>query len=56
VLGAKKQFPVFLDESALAFPHISVSAGMRGLQIIVAPGDYARATQAVRAQLVRPTA
>ena len=46
VLGAKKAFPVFLDETAELWDIISVSAGQRGLQILVAPMEYARAVGA----------
>jgi len=45
-LGAKKAYPVFLDVSATAFAVIAVSAGMRGLQTLLAPADYVRATGA----------
>jgi Cys-tRNA(Pro)/Cys-tRNA(Cys) deacylase len=50
-LGAKKAFPVFLDASALTQPFLSVSAGMRGMQILVAPRDLARAAGAAIAPL-----
>lgn len=45
-LGAKKDYPVYLDESALGFDVISVSAGVRGTQIFVSGADYARAVKA----------
>ena len=45
-LACRKPYPVFLDESALRFEVISVSAGQRGLQVFLAPGDYARAVSA----------
>ena len=45
-LAAKKAFPVFADETIELFDVISVSAGVRGAQLIVAPGDYLRAVQA----------
>ncbi|MDR2102194.1 MAG: Cys-tRNA(Pro) deacylase [Treponema sp.] len=38
-IGMKKQFPTFIDETAELFETISVSAGVRGLQIIIAPRD-----------------
>lgn len=47
VFGAKKPFPVFLDETAILFDKISVSAGARGTQLIVSPEDYLRAAQAL---------
>ncbi len=46
VLGAKKAYPAYLDASALGFERISVSAGVRGTQIFIAPQDYVRATAA----------
>lgn len=46
VLGAKKAFPVFADETIELFDLISISAGQRGLQIFLAPADYLRAINA----------
>ncbi|HEY3926804.1 MAG TPA: Cys-tRNA(Pro) deacylase [Candidatus Koribacter sp.] len=45
-LGAKKDFPVLIDEMAEMFDVISVSAGVRGMQILLAPADYIRAVNA----------
>ena len=45
-LAAKKNYPVFADETIELFDVISISAGVRGAQLIVAPGDYLRATSA----------
>ncbi len=45
-LACKKRYPVYLDESALRFPVIAVSAGVRGTQIILAPQDLVVATTA----------
>ena len=42
-IGARKHYPIFLDESALRFPLISVSAGVRGSQIFISPGDLVKA-------------
>ena len=36
-IGTKKHYPVYLDESALKFPFISISAGVRGCQILLDP-------------------
>jgi Cys-tRNA(Pro)/Cys-tRNA(Cys) deacylase len=41
--GAKKDYPVFVDETLELFDVISISSGMRGTQIFLAPGDYLRA-------------
>ena len=40
-IGMKKHFPTFIDETAQLFDEISVSAGERGLQLIIAPQDLA---------------
>ena len=53
VFGAKKAFPAFLDETAELFDEISVSAGVRGTQLILAPSDYIRAAQATVADLTK---
>jgi len=45
-LAAKKSYPVFADETIELFEVISVSAGTRGAQLILAPSDYLRATNA----------
>jgi Cys-tRNA(Pro)/Cys-tRNA(Cys) deacylase len=51
VFGAAQNFPVFADETIELFDVISVSAGLRGLQILLSPGDYLRATGAALADL-----
>ena len=38
-IGAKRRYPIFLDQSATRFPFISISAGVRGSQIFISPGD-----------------
>jgi Cys-tRNA(Pro)/Cys-tRNA(Cys) deacylase len=53
VFGAKKDFPVFADETIELFDFISVSAGQRGTQILLAPQDYLRATKAVVVDLTK---
>lgn len=39
-LGGKKEYPVFVDETVELFDVISVSAGVRGTQLLLAPADY----------------
>jgi len=46
VLGAKKDYPVFADETIELWDVISISAGVRGTQILIAPTDYLRVTKA----------
>jgi Cys-tRNA(Pro)/Cys-tRNA(Cys) deacylase len=53
-LAAKKAYPVYADETIELFEVISVSAGMRGAQLIVAPGDYLRAAKAKVGAIARP--
>jgi Cys-tRNA(Pro)/Cys-tRNA(Cys) deacylase len=45
-LAAKKSYPVFVDETLELFDVVSVSAGVRGAQLILTPADYLRATGA----------
>jgi len=52
-LGAKKDYPVFLDETAILWDVISISAGQRGTQILISPDDYIRATGATAAPIAR---
>lgn len=52
-LAAKKDYPVYVDETIELFDTISISAGVRGLQILIAPGDYLRATKARLAALAQ---
>jgi Cys-tRNA(Pro)/Cys-tRNA(Cys) deacylase len=44
-LAGKRDYPVYVDETAELFDIISVSAGVRGLQILLAPADYLRVTK-----------
>lgn len=36
-LGSKRTMPVLIDETAILYDQISVSAGLRGLQLLIAP-------------------
>jgi Cys-tRNA(Pro)/Cys-tRNA(Cys) deacylase len=53
VFGAKKAYPVFADETIELFDEISVSAGVRGTQLILSPSDYLRAAEATVADLTK---
>src|SRR5437763_4362215 len=50
-LACKKDYPVYLDETSQLFDVISISAGVRGLQILLNPEDYLRAVGAVYAAI-----
>jgi len=52
-LACKKDYPVYLDETAELFDLISVSAGLRGLQIFLSPADYIRAVRAQVAPIAK---
>ena len=52
-LAARKPYPVHADESLTAHAVVSVSAGVRGTQILLAPADYLRATGARTGPLTR---
>lgn len=52
-VGMKKTFPTWLDESAFEWPVISVSAGVRGCQMLVAPADLELITGAKQASISR---
>ena len=41
-IGMKKKFPTYIEETAVLFEKIAVSAGMRGKQIILNPEDLAK--------------
>ena len=47
VFGAKKAFPVFVDETVILFDRISVSAGARGTQLVLSPDDFLRSAAAL---------
>jgi Cys-tRNA(Pro)/Cys-tRNA(Cys) deacylase len=53
-LGARKSYPLYLDSSAELWPVISVSAGVRGLQMLVAPADLMRTAAAEQHPIARP--
>jgi Cys-tRNA(Pro)/Cys-tRNA(Cys) deacylase len=52
-LACKKDYPVYIDELAELCDVISVSAGIRGLQILLAPSDYIRAVKAKVAAIAK---
>jgi Cys-tRNA(Pro)/Cys-tRNA(Cys) deacylase len=54
-IGAKKPYPFYLDETAILFDAISVSAGVRGCQLVLAPDDLARITEATYGAIATAT-
>lgn len=53
-LGMKKQFPTFIHETCTDFDQIYVSAGKRGLQILVSPQQLVVQINAIVGNLVIP--
>ena len=53
VLGAKKEFPVYVDETFELWDIVSISAGVRGTQVLLAPSDYLRITKASVGEIAR---
>lgn len=51
-IGMKKDYPVFIDETALIFDRISISAGVRGTQIILSPVDLISTVDATTGDLI----
>lgn len=51
-IGMKKRFPTYLDRSAEKYEKIAVSAGMRGVQVILSPADLGRYVGAEMADLM----
>lgn len=50
-LGGRRDYPIYFDASVHGHTRISVSAGQRGLQILIAPADLIRATKGVTVDL-----
>jgi len=52
-LACKREYPVFVDETVELFDVISVSAGVRGTQIVLGPADYLAAVHGVVGGITR---
>lgn len=51
-VGMKKKFPTFMDETALIYDEIAVSAGVRGMQMVLSPESLINFAQIITADLV----
>lgn len=51
-IGMKKPFPTFIHTTATDHPHIYISAGVRGLQIKIAPADLVAFVGATVAEII----
>ncbi len=52
-IGMKKKFPTYIDETAILFDKIFVSAGIRGMQVVINPNDLISYVSATLADLVK---
>ena len=52
-LAGKRKYPVFVDDTAKLFDVISVSAGVRGIQILLGPVDYIAIVQGIEGPITR---
>ncbi len=52
-VGMKKKYPTFIDSSAFSHDRIYVSAGQRGVQLIISPEDLKNAVSAAVGDFVR---
>ena len=50
-LGGRREYPIYVDQSIHQHARVSISAGQRGLQILIAPDDLIRVTHATVADL-----
>ena len=53
-IGTKRRYPVYLDERSMIYPFISISAGIRGCQILIEPGSLTKALQATLGNISHP--
>jgi len=51
-IGMKKKFPLYIEETAILFDKIAVSAGQRGVQILLSPNDLCAYTEGSFAPLI----
>jgi len=52
-VGMKKKYPTYIDETCILFDEIAVSAGTRGVQVILSPQDLIRYTEATEADVTK---
>jgi len=52
-IGTKKRYPIYLDESAMNFPFISISAGTCGSQLFIEPGSLIKALGVIVGKIAR---
>ncbi len=53
-IAGKKDYPVYVDETFILFDVVSVSAGIRGTQILLKPDDYLHVVKAATGEIAKP--
>jgi Cys-tRNA(Pro)/Cys-tRNA(Cys) deacylase len=53
VMAARAAFPAYVDETIELHEVVSISAGVRGTQLLLAPAEYLRATGGTLADLTK---
>jgi Cys-tRNA(Pro)/Cys-tRNA(Cys) deacylase len=53
-LACKKDYPVYVNETAHLYDSISVSSGVRGTQIVLNPEEYISAVKATAGEIAKP--
>ncbi len=51
-IGMKKKYPTYVDETVILHDEIAVSAGQRGVQLILSPADLIAYTDAVESDII----
>jgi Cys-tRNA(Pro)/Cys-tRNA(Cys) deacylase len=54
-IACKKDYPVYIDETAILFERIAVSAGVRGTQLVLNPEDYIKVAKATAGEIAKAT-
>ncbi|AMJ40283.1 Cys-tRNA(Pro) deacylase [Anaerotignum propionicum] len=52
-VGMKKKYPTYIDETAILFDEIAVSAGVRGEQVILKPDDLIAFVEGIEADITK---
>ena len=52
-LAMSKRYPVVIDETVELWTSVGISAGVRGVEIVIAPGDLLQITSAETADIAR---
>lgn len=51
-IGMKKKYPTYVDETVILHDEVAVSAGQRGVQLILSPADLIAYTDALESDII----